>query len=223
MTTLSTIEIAAAEEHRYSVIWLHGLGADGHDFEDVIDELNLKAANNIRFIFPNAPVRPVTLNGGITMRAWYDIASLTQEQPVDLDGINQSCLHIGELIEREINQGIASEHILLAGFSQGGMIALHTGLCYPQPLAGVLALSTYLPTLKQVAKSASNTNQNLPILMAHGILDAVIAVEVAKSAFDGLSGLGYKVQWHDYLMGHSLCVEELEHISEFINALFKRP
>ncbi len=221
MTTLTTIEIAASEEHRYSVIWLHGLGADGHDFEDVVDELKLKAAHNIRFIFPNAPVRPVTVNGGMVMPAWYDIASLTQESPVDLDGISQSCLQIGELIEREISQGINSDHILLAGFSQGGMIALQTGLCYPQPLAGVLALSTYLPTLKQVAKQASNANQNLPILMAHGILDAVIDVEVAKSAYDGLNGLGYKVQWHDYLMGHSLCVEELEQISDFINALFK--
>jgi len=223
MTMLTTIEIAATEEHRYSVIWLHGLGADGHDFEDVVGELKLKAAHNIRFIFPNAPVRPVTLNGGMAMRAWYDIASLTQEQPVDLDGISQSCLQIGALIQRELDQGIASEHILLAGFSQGGMIALHTGLCYPQPLAGVLALSTYLPTLNQVATAATSANQHLPILMAHGILDAVIAVEVAKSAYDGLSGLGYKVQWHDYLMGHSLCVEELEHISDFINALFKRP
>ncbi|GAB6140362.1 phospholipase/carboxylesterase [Methylosoma difficile] len=221
-TALTTVEIPPRSTHLYSVIWLHGLGADGHDFEGIVSELNLQAADNIQFIFPNAPIQPVTINGGMEMRSWYDIIELHQDGPVDLPGIEQSCQAIGKLIQREMDKGIASENILLAGFSQGGMIALHTGLCFPKRLAGILALSTYLPTLKQVAKTGSEANQSLPILMAHGILDAVIAIEVAKNAYHGLTGLGYSVQWHDYLMGHSVCVEELEHISAFINGIFKQ-
>lgn len=221
MGLLSTIEIPPSQTHRYSIIWLHGLGADGHDFEGIVSELKLDNVQYIRFIFPNAPHRPVTLNGGMTMRAWYDLIGLTESAPVDFDGIAQSCHALAQLIDREIDQGIVPEHILLAGFSQGGMIALHCGLCYPNRLAGVLGLSTYLPTLKQVAQESPNTNQDLPILMTHGILDSVIEIEVAKKAYDGLKALGFQIEWRDYLMEHSLCVEELDHISEFINKVFK--
>ncbi|MGZ8137008.1 MAG: alpha/beta hydrolase [Methylococcaceae bacterium] len=218
---LSTIEIPPESTHTYSVIWLHGLGADGHDFEGIVSELQLNAADNIHFIFPNAPVQPVTINGGMKMRSWYDIIELSLEGPIDVAGIYQSSGLIERLIQREQNKGIQSEHILLAGFSQGGLIALHTGLRYPDKLAGVLALSTCLPTVEQLKTERSAANKDLPIFMAHGILDSMIAIELAKTAFDALVEMGYRVEWHDYLMGHSICVEEIDHISTFMNSIFQ--
>jgi len=218
---LSTIEIPAKAEHLYSIIWLHGLGADGHDFENLAPELQLTARANIRFIFPNAPVQPVTINGGTPMRSWYDILSMTEEHEVNTDDINQSAELIESLIQKEVAKGIAPENILLAGFSQGGVIALHTGLKYPLPLAGIVALSTYLPTIEQLKNERSAANQSLPIFIAHGIIDPIVAVEAGKAASDALQAMGYNVEWHDYLMEHSLCIEEIEHISAFINLIFK--
>ena len=217
---LSTIEIQPQADHQYSIIWLHGLGADGHDFEDIAKQLHLTVAPHIRFIFPNAPIQPVTVNGGMKMRAWYDILAMNLEREVDVNGIYQSAKLIEQLIERERQQGIAAERILLAGFSQGGVIALHVGLRYPERLAGVLGLSCYLPTLEQLDKEASVANKPMPIFMAHGILDSVVDIEAGKSVFDALHQQGYAIQWHDYVMEHSVCIEEVEHIAHFINHVF---
>jgi phospholipase/carboxylesterase len=218
---LSTIEIQPTAAHQYSVIWLHGLGADGHDFEDIVQELHLNAMPHIRFIFPNAPIQPITINGGMEMRAWYDILVMQLAREVDINGIYQSAKLIEQLIEREQNNGIVTENILLAGFSQGGVIALHAGLRYPQKLAGIIALSSYLPTLPQLANEASIANKDTPIFMGHGILDSIVAVESGKAVFDSLHTQSYNIQWHDYLMEHSVCVEEIDHLSSFINGIFK--
>jgi phospholipase/carboxylesterase len=218
---LSTIEIQPTADHHYSIIWLHGLGADGHDFEDIAGQLHLNAAPHIRFIFPNAPIQPVTINGGMQMRAWYDILVMQLEREVDRNGIYQSASLIEQLIAREKDNGIASENILLAGFSQGGVIALHVGLRYPEKLAGMIALSSYLPTIDQLNTEASAANQATPIFMAHGIVDSIVDVEAGKAVYDQLHALGYPIQWHDYLMEHTLCVEEIEHLSTFINNIFK--
>ena len=217
---LSTIEIQPESEHKYSVIWLHGLGADGHDFEGLIPELHLTAKANIHFIFPNAPIQPVTINGGMSMRSWYDILEMSLERRVDIDGIYQSAGLIEPLIQQEIDKGIPSTNILLAGFSQGGVIALHAGLRYPHKLAGIVALSTYLPTVEQLKTERSAANHGTPIFMAHGIIDPVVAVESGKAAFDTLKSMDYDIEWHDYVMEHSLCVEEIEHISVFMNSIF---
>jgi phospholipase/carboxylesterase len=218
---LSTVEIQPRSEHQYSVIWLHGLGADGHDFEGLIPQLHLTAEANIHFIFPNAPIQAVTINGGMTMRSWYDILESSLERQVDIDGIYQSADLIHGLISQEINQGIPSENILLAGFSQGGVIALHSGLRYPHKLAGIVALSSYLPTIEPLKVERSIANNAVPLFMAHGIIDPIVAIESGKSAFDALKSMGYSIEWHDYLMEHSLCNEEITHLSAFMNSIFK--
>jgi phospholipase/carboxylesterase len=217
---LSIIEIHPDAAHKYSVIWLHGLGADGHDFESIIPELHLAAEANIHFIFPNAPIQPVTINGGVAMRSWYDILEMSLERQVDIDGIYRSAGLVESLIQQEIDKGIPSANILLAGFSQGGVIALHTGLEHQHKLAGIIALSTYLPTIDQLKTERSAASNGTPILMAHGIIDPVVAVESGKAAFDALKAMDYNIEWHDYVMEHSLCVEEIEHISVFMNSIF---
>ncbi len=219
---ITTIEIQPKSDHKFSVIWLHGLGADGHDFEGIVDELQLHNAENIHFIFPNAPVQSVTINGGMHMRAWYDILDATLNKAVDIAGIYQSAQLIESLIQQEQAAGIPAERILLAGFSQGGVIALHTGLTYPAKLAGIIALSTYLPTVEQLTTQRSTTNQSMPLFMGHGILDPVVPIELAKAALDALEAMAYSVEWHDYLMKHSLCIEEIHHISAFINTVFSQ-
>lgn len=215
---LSTVEIKPTSDHRYSVIWLHGLGADGHDFEGIVPELKLKENASIHFIFPEAPILPVTLNGGMKMRAWYDIFTLGPGGKVDFAGIYRSAEAINQLIQQECGNGIPSENIMLAGFSQGGVIALHAGLRYPHKLAGIVALSTYLPTAGQLKTERSAANHDIPLFMAHGILDSVVAIESGKSAFDALKAMNYNVEWRDYLMEHSVCGEEIEHIAAFINS-----
>lgn len=218
---LSTVEIQPTEEHRYSVIWLHGLGADGHDFEDIARELHLHANAHTRFIFPNAPVQAITVNHGMAMRAWYDVVSINLQDRADINGIYLSASLVEQLIEREKQAGIAAKHILLAGFSQGGVIALHLGLRYAEKLAGIVALSTYLPTLTQLDSEASSVAKQLPIFMAHGILDSVVDVEAGKNVYDRLHAQGYNIHWHDYVMEHSVCIEEITHLAHFINQIFK--
>jgi phospholipase/carboxylesterase len=218
---LSTVEIAPRLSPRYAVIWLHGLGADGHDFEAIVPELQLREEAATHFIFPNAPVQPVTINGGLAMRSWYDILEMTLQRKVDVAGIYQSSAQVRQLIDQEVARGIAPENILLAGFSQGGVIALHTGLRYPQRLAGIVALSTYLPTLEQLDLEASPANKSLPIFMAHGSADPVVAIQAARHAHDGLLVRQYPVQWREYPMQHSVCGEEIDHIAAFINRVFK--
>ncbi|MEQ1558175.1 MAG: alpha/beta fold hydrolase [Methyloglobulus sp.] len=218
---LSTINIAPSSTHKYSVIWLHGLGADGHDFESIVPSLNLTAEANIHFIFPNAPILPVTINGNMKMPAWYDILAMDlEDHTVDIAGIYHSAEMIDELIQGEIKKGITAENIMLAGFSQGGVIALHAGLRFPQKLAGIMALSTYLPTINQLSSEGSTAGKAVPIFMAHGILDSVVAIEAGKAVFDKLMALGYNIEWHDYLMEHSVCAEEISHISTFMNLIF---
>ncbi len=217
---LSTINIAPASSHKYSVIWLHGLGADGHDFESIVPSLHLQADANIHFIFPNAPVQPVTINNGMRMRAWFDITDMSREEhAVDSAGIYRSAEQVNQLIAVELDKGIPAGNIMLAGFSQGGAIALHSGLRYPEKLAGILALSTYLPTLETLANEGSAAGKTTPVFMAHGILDAIIAIETGKSAYDTLSAMGYCVEWHDYLMEHAVCAEEINHLSVFMNSI----
>lgn len=218
---LSTIEIRPESAHRFSVIWLHGLGADGHDFEGIVPQLHLNNESSIHFIFPNAPIQPVTINGGMHMRAWYDILEMSLERKVDIAGIHQSAKQIELLIQQEIDKGIPSEHILLAGFSQGGVIALHAGLRYSHKLAGIIGLSTYLPALDRLETERSPTNNSTPIFMGHGILDSIVAIESGKAVFSKLTDLEYQVEWHDYLMEHSVCMEEIGHISAFLNGVFK--
>jgi len=219
--TLSTIEIPAASTAHYSIIWLHGLGADGHDFEGIAMELKLDKEEQIHFIFPNAPIQPVTINGGMTMRSWYDILEADLDRKVAVDDIYQSSEQITELIQQEIVRGIKAENIILAGFSQGGVIALHAGLRFPQKLAGILALSTYLPTLEQLKTERSPANNTTPIFMAHGTLDTVVAPSIAKIAFKALKALDYPISWYEYPMPHSVAVEEINDIALFINQCFK--
>ncbi|CAA9890925.1 Carboxylesterase [Candidatus Methylobacter favarea] len=218
---LSTYEIKPTSTHQYSIIWLHGLGADGHDFEDIVPKLHLITEPNIHFIFPNAPIQPITINGGKKMRAWFDILELGTEHKVDIAGIYQSTGLIDQLIQQEIDHGIPPENILLAGFSQGGTVALHAGLRYPYKLAGIIALSTYLPTLEQLKIQRPTANYATPIFMANGILDSIVAIEYGKKTSDTLAAMGYSVEWHDYLMEHTVCIEEIEHISAFINSILK--
>lgn len=221
LSELTTIEILPTAAHKYSVLWLHGLGADGHDFEGIVSELHVHAAAHIHFIFPNAPIQPVTINGGMKMRAWYDILEMSIDNNVDIAGIMQSTQLLYPLIQQELDKGIPAENILLAGFSQGGLIALHAGLRYPHRLAGIVGLSAYLPTVTELKTEGSGNNHATPIFMGHGILDSIVAIETAKSAYDALDALGYSVEWHDYLMEHSVCIEEIQHLSAFMNSIFR--
>ena len=197
-------------------VGLHGLGANGHDFEPIVPELNLSAAKKIRFIFPHAPSQPVTINGGIVMPAWYDIISPQLEQREDASGIRRSQQHIEALVQRENARGIATEKIILAGFSQGGAIALHTGLRYPQRLAGILALSSYLPLVQTVRQEASEINQALPIFMAHGSHDPIVPLRLGDDSRHYLEQLGYQLEWKTYFMEHSVCPEEISDISQWL-------
>jgi phospholipase/carboxylesterase len=202
-------------EHKASVIWLHGLGADGHDFESIVPELRLADDFGIRFIFPNAPIRPVTINGGMSMRAWYDVKAPNLREQEDIESITESDKLIIQYINAEIEKGIAPNKIILAGFSQGGAITLHTGLRYPEALAGLLALSTYLPLPDQLQQE-STTDKSIPIMMAHGIADPIIPVDHGKASCQTLKDLGYSVEWHEYMMQHAVCLEEINAISAWI-------
>jgi phospholipase/carboxylesterase len=210
--------IEAKSEHKASVIWLHGLGADGHDFESIVPELNLSDDLGIKFIFPNAPIRPVTINGGMAMRAWYDVISPNLREIEDIESIEESHEIIKQYIDEEIAAGINANKIILAGFSQGGAIALHTGLRYPEPLAGLLALSTYLPLPNELEKEASN-HKDIPIMMAHGIADPVISVDQGRISCQTLKEHGYTLEWHEYPIQHSVCLEEIDAIAAWIKKL----
>ena len=208
--------IIEPEHHQCSVIWLHGLGANGHDFEPLVPELRLDASAGIRFIFPHAPHMPVSINGGMHMPAWYDIRNPDLTQMEDAQNIQQSASMIGKLIEQEIEAGIHSENILLAGFSQGGAIALYTGLSYPQPLAGILALSTYLPLQDSVSEHISSANAKTSIMMMHGLADPVIPVTTAEKSYQLLEQQGCSIEWKTYPMPHSLCPPQVMDISQWL-------
>ena len=214
--SLETVEIDPRGSPELAVIWLHGLGADGHDFEPIVPELRLRRA--VRFVFPHAPIRPVTINNGLEMRAWYDIAGFDFASE-DGAGIRASAAAVARLVDREVERGVAAEGIVLAGFSQGGAIALQLGLREARRLAGVLALSTYLPLAATLAHEKSPANAALPIFMAHGEYDPVIPLNHADASRRVLEREGYAVDWHVYPMPHSVCAPEIAAIAAWLEAL----
>jgi phospholipase/carboxylesterase len=213
---LPRIEIESAPQPTAAVIWLHGLGADGNDFAALVPQLDLRNCPPIRFVFPHAPDLPVTVNGGYVMPAWYDILGADLVQRQDAAGIHRSATAITAMIEHEMSRGIAAQRIVLAGFSQGCAMALHTGLRFPKRLAGIVALSGYLPLAETLAVERSFANTDTPILMCHGSMDPVVALERGEASRDLLSSLGYAVQWHSYPMEHSVHPREVADISAFL-------
>lgn len=217
------VEVETGPNPPWAVIWLHGLGADGHDFEPIVPELVDEAWPAIRFVFPHAPVRAVTINGGMRMRAWYDILGLEIAQRQDERGVRESIAFVQGLIARENARGVPSERIVIAGFSQGGAIALASGLRHPQRLAGVVALSTYLPIAESSADERSEANRALPIFMAHGSLDPVVGHALGQMSRSYLEQLGYAVQWHSYSMPHSVNAEEIADLARWLGERFAPP
>lgn len=220
MSLPDTVELETGANPTGSVIWLHGLGADGHDFEPIVPELRLPASLPLRFVFPHAPVRPVTLNGGMSMRAWFDIFSLERDGPADETGIRESAAAVNALIEREIERGIDVRRIVVAGFSQGGAIAIHVALRSTDRLAGLMALSTYMPMPKylqaEVIDKPDCGDLSLPIFMAHGSFDPVLPMALGRASADLLIDSGFEVQWHDYPMAHAVCAEEINDIRDWL-------
>lgn len=218
---LTYVELATKIPPKRSVIWLHGLGADGHDFVPIVQELHLDENLGIRFIFPHAPIMPVAINNNYEMRAWFNLYSLSFESQVDQAGIMKSVEGLKELIQQEQNRGIASENILLAGFSQGAVIALTTGITFPEPLAGIIALSTYLPFAQEVIVN-NTANQQIPIFMAHGTEDPLLPYELGEMSYEVLKQAGFPITWHSYPMPHSVCPEEIKDLRNWLIKLFKQ-
>jgi phospholipase/carboxylesterase len=206
---LPSIEIETAPSPQASIVWMHGLGADGNDFVPIVPELPLPPKPAIRFVFPHAPMRPVTINGGYVMRAWYDIVEDGGERREVEAGVRESQRLIEALIAREISRGVPVSRVVLVGFSQGGAMALHTGLRAPERLAGIMGLSCALPLADRLADEASVANRDVPIFMAHGTHDPMIAVARGRASRDRLVGLGYRLSWHEYPMPHAVCAEEI--------------
>ena len=219
---LETIELATGPKGstpQAAVIWMHGLGADGHDFEAIVPELRLPPSLAVNFVFPNAPMQPVTINNGHVMRAWYDVAFGDLEgrsRRPDEAGVRASIAHIERLIEREAARGVPSERIAIAGFSQGGAIALATGLRHARRLAGIMALSTYLPLGESLPAEAAEANRQVPVFFAHGTVDPVIPIEMASASVERLQALGYPVEWHEYRMPHSVHPQEVADIRDWL-------
>lgn len=224
MTLPETVEIETGGEPAGAVIWLHGLGADGHDFGPVVPELGLGEELSLRFVFPHAPVRPVTINGGMSMRAWYDITTLDREGPQDEAGIRESSASLEALIAREQERGLPSERVVVAGFSQGGAIAAHAALRFPYRLAGLIALSTYLPLRSRLHDEVFSADgvqpRDLPIFMAHGQFDPMLPLALGEASRDLLNDAGYRVEWHDYPMAHAVCADEIDDIGRWLQARY---
>ncbi|MCH6549561.1 MAG: alpha/beta fold hydrolase [Proteobacteria bacterium] len=224
MDTAETVEVGGGEKPDGTVIWLHGLGADGHDFEPIVAELDLDKQADLRFVFPHAPVRPVTINGGIPMRAWYDVMSLDRSGPQDEAGIRDSAETLKRLIEREHDRGVDYDRVVLAGFSQGGAIAMHTAMRFPEKLAGLMALSTWMPleaTIDgEVMQSPESQPRDLPVLMAHGSFDPMLPIAVGQHARDIMQKAGFDVQWHEFPMAHAVCAEEIAEIRRWLLSIF---
>ena len=215
---LPCIEKTTGPNPRHAVIWLHGLGADGNDFAPIVPELVDRSWPALRFVFPHAPVRPITINGGMAMRAWYDISGQEIAQRQDETGIRSSIVLLEELIEREIARGIPGENIFLAGFSQGGAIVLAGGIRHAQRLGGIVALSTYLPMAEKTDAEASTANHATPIFMAHGMLDPTISHALGEMSRDYLVQRGYAVAWHAYPMAHQVCMEEIADLRTWLGS-----
>ena len=214
---LPAVEIETASNPGFAIIWLHGLGADGNDFVPIVNELELPSEKPIRFVFPHAPERPVSINNGYIMRAWYDIFSSDFNDHQDESGMRSSQVEITHLIEREIQRGISEKNIFLAGFSQGGALALHVGLRHPRRLGGIVALSCYLPLPEFFATEANAINAAIPIFMAHGSFDMVIPIANAKTSREKLFTADYQIEWHEYPMAHSVCGQEIADISNWLH------
>ena len=214
------VEVTTGPDPVGSVIWLHGLGADGHDFEPIVPELRLPTALPLRFVFPHAPIRPVTINGGMHMRAWYDIVSLDSEGRADADGVRESTAILEGLIAREIERGVPAGKIVIAGFSMGGAIAINTALNTGHKLAGLMALSTYLAIPDEVETTSGS--RDLPVFMAHGSFDPMVLHQWGKASAERLSQAGFSVEWHDYPMQHAVCAEEIEDIRSWLLGVFER-
>jgi len=213
---LEAIEIETASDPRSSIIVLHGLGADGNDFVPFAEELDLRRVGAVRFVFPHAPARPVTINGGYVMRAWYDILGTEAAQREDEPGLRESQAAAEALIARERARGIAASRIVIAGFSQGCAIALLTGLRHAERLAGIVGLSGYLPLAAATAAERSAANRDVPLFMAHGRADPLIVLDRAAAARDALLALGYDIEWHDYAMEHSVCAQEISDLNHWL-------
>lgn len=214
-TELECIEITTSTQPEFAVIWLHGLGADGNDFAPIVPELGVDDLA-IRFVFPHAPVIPVTINGGMPMRAWYDLYMMDLVRHEDEKGLRTSQQLVSSLIARENARGIPTERIVLAGFSQGCAMTLQTALRLEESLAGLVCLSGYLPLAAKVENERHKANQHTPIFMAHGTEDPVVPLLRAKESHKRLSDLGYNIEWHDYPMPHSVCAEEVQAIGQFL-------
>lgn len=219
-TTADYIEIDPDQKAIGSVIWLHGLGADGQDFVPIVPELNLPSELPLRFIFPHAPMRPVTINNGYVMRAWFDVYSFTESSRVDETGVRDSIQYLESLIASEIKQGIPVEKIVLAGFSQGAVISLITGLRYSRSLGGILALSGFLPLAEKVLSEANAANYTIPIFLAHGTQDTILPYELGLKTMDALQRNKYRVNWHSYTMGHSVCPDEIGDIATWLQTVY---
>lgn len=215
MTTLEQKILEPATPADAVVVWLHGLGADGNDFVPIVPELRLPTDHKIKFIFPHAPSRPITINGGMEMPGWYDIVSAELRRDIDLDGIKESASSIKGIIESEISAGISSERIILAGFSQGGAIAYYLGLRYEKRLGGLIALSTYLPAVESL-ESESNGHTDVPVFIGHGSHDPLVAASLGEMAEKVLSNMGRTVTHRSYPMDHAVCLEEIQDISAFL-------
>lgn len=219
---LGRVEVEPPGTPDAAVIWLHGLGADGHDFPPIVAELRLPAGHGVRFVFPHADRIPVTINGGMVMRAWYDIRALDFEREVDEAGVKASAAKVAALVEHERERGIAPERIVLAGFSQGGAIALHLGLRYPETLAGIVALSTYF-AVDGLEHEGHPANRQTPIFQAHGTLDPMVPMQLGAAARDRLEALGYRVEWHAYPMMHQVVLEEIEALGAWLRERLPPP
>ena len=219
--SLECVELQTHPAPSASIIWLHGLGADGFDFVPVVRELQALGAPAARYVFPHAPTRPVTINGGYVMRAWYDIRGVQIDRSEDEAGIRQSQAQVETLIDREVARGTPRSRIVLAGFSQGGAITLQTGLRQREPLAALLVLSAYLPLAASTASEASPAGRAMPLFMAHGRDDTVVPIDRAEASRDALTSLGCRVQWHEYAIPHSVCEEEIRDLARFLDEALK--
>jgi len=217
MSELDSIIIETQEHPDAAVIWLHGLGADGNDFVPIIEQMQLPSHLAIRFVFPNAPLRPITINQGYQMPGWYDISSLSIVEQEDEAGIRESSAILKALCEEQEASGISASRIVLAGFSQGGAIALHCGCRYPKPLAGIIALSTYMPLPDTLSDEISEAIIETPIFMGHGLQDNVVAYDYGKQTLAQLEECGLNVHWYEYEMEHSVCLEEVSHIRQWLS------
>lgn len=216
---LPTVEIDPPKDPVAVVIWLHGLGADGHDFEPIVPQLRLPADLPVRFVFPHAPEIPVSVFGGQRVRAWFDFGP---GGSVDLPGLARSVRQVNDLIQNEIDSGVPAQRIVVAGFSQGGVLALQTALYYPKQLAGILALSTFLPDSDNLQSDSARVNADIPVLMCHGQQDAVLPMALGTAAFTRLRRADYPVEWHEYPMGHEVCLEEIREISRWLQVVLRR-